>query len=78
MSVFRNRERLSPNYPIEQYWTNIPHRDTQIKILWDFYGDILDKKGVSFFTIEVEDYKQLEDIMGAIKKVKNVLIVERM
>ena len=38
----------------------------------------MDKKGVSFFTIEVEDYKQLEDIMGAIKKVKNVLIVERM
>ena len=38
----------------------------------------MDKKGVSFFTIEVEDYKQLEDIMGAIKKVKNVIIVERM
>ena len=37
----------------------------------------MDKKGVSFFTIEVEDYKQLEDIMGAIKKVKEVLIVER-
>ncbi|MFC1535348.1 RelA/SpoT family protein [Thermodesulfobacteriota bacterium] len=38
----------------------------------------MDKKGVSFFTIEVEDYKQLENIMGAIKKVKEVLIVERM
>ncbi len=38
----------------------------------------MDRKGVSFFTIEVEDYKQLEDIMGAIKKVKDVLIVERM
>ncbi|MDB9822620.1 bifunctional (p)ppGpp synthetase/guanosine-3',5'-bis(diphosphate) 3'-pyrophosphohydrolase [Deltaproteobacteria bacterium] len=37
----------------------------------------MDKKGVSFFTIEVENYKQLEDIMGAIKKVKEVLIVER-
>ncbi len=38
----------------------------------------MDKKGVSFFTIEVEDYKQLEDIIGAIKKVKNVLMVERL
>ncbi|MBW2609202.1 MAG: bifunctional (p)ppGpp synthetase/guanosine-3',5'-bis(diphosphate) 3'-pyrophosphohydrolase [Deltaproteobacteria bacterium] len=36
-----------------------------------------DKKGVSFFTIEVEDYKQLEGIMGAIKKLKDVLLVER-
>jgi len=36
-----------------------------------------DKKGVSFFTIEVENYKQLEDIMGSIKKIKEVLIVER-
>jgi GTP pyrophosphokinase len=37
----------------------------------------MDRKGVSQFTIEVEDYEQLKDIMGAIKKVKNVLIVER-
>ena len=37
----------------------------------------MDKKGVSFFTIEVKSYKQLEEIMGAIKKVENVLIVER-
>ncbi|MBN1847190.1 MAG: bifunctional (p)ppGpp synthetase/guanosine-3',5'-bis(diphosphate) 3'-pyrophosphohydrolase [Deltaproteobacteria bacterium] len=38
----------------------------------------MDKKGVSFFTIEVENYKQLEEIIGAIKKVKNVLLVERL
>ena len=38
----------------------------------------MDKKGVSFFTIEVEDYKQLEEIIGAMKKVENVLIVERL
>jgi GTP pyrophosphokinase len=37
----------------------------------------MDKKGVSFFAIEVESYKQLEEILGAIKKVENVLIVER-
>ena len=37
-----------------------------------------DKKGIAFFTIEVENYNQLHEIMGAIKKVKNVLIVERL
>ena len=37
----------------------------------------MDKKGISFFTIEVEDYKQLQDIMAAIKKVRDVLFVER-
>jgi len=37
----------------------------------------MDKKGVSFFTVEVGDYKQLEGIIGAIKKIKEVLIVER-
>lgn len=37
----------------------------------------MDKKGVSLFTIEVGNYEQLEDIMAAIKKIKNVLIVER-
>lgn len=37
----------------------------------------MDKKGVSFFTIQVSDYKHLEGIIGAIKKIKEVLIVER-
>lgn len=38
----------------------------------------MDKKGISVFTIEVENHKQLQDIMGAIKRVKDVLIVERL
>jgi len=38
----------------------------------------VDKKGIALFTIEVEDYNQLLNIMGAIKRVKNVLIVERL
>ncbi|MDY6880136.1 MAG: bifunctional (p)ppGpp synthetase/guanosine-3',5'-bis(diphosphate) 3'-pyrophosphohydrolase [Desulfatiglans sp.] len=38
----------------------------------------MDNKGVSIFTIEVGDYKQLEDIMEAIRKVKDILIVERL
>ncbi len=38
----------------------------------------VDKKGIALFTIEVEDYNQLQNIMGAIKRIKNVLIVERL
>jgi len=36
-----------------------------------------DKKGVSYFTVEVENYRQLQQIMVAVKRVKNVMIVER-
>lgn len=36
-----------------------------------------DNKGIAFFTIEVESAKQLQDIIGAIKKVRNILVVER-
>ncbi|MBW2116345.1 MAG: bifunctional (p)ppGpp synthetase/guanosine-3',5'-bis(diphosphate) 3'-pyrophosphohydrolase [Deltaproteobacteria bacterium] len=38
----------------------------------------LDQKGIAIFAIEVEDYKQLQDIINAIKKVKSVLVVERL
>ncbi len=38
----------------------------------------VDRKGIALFTIEVEDYNQLQNIMGAIKRIKNVLIVERL
>ncbi len=38
----------------------------------------VDRKGVSIFTIEVGDYKQLQNIIAAIKRVKNVLVVERL
>jgi GTP pyrophosphokinase len=37
----------------------------------------MDHKGIAQFTIEVEDFKQLQGIIGAIKKIKNVLMVER-
>ncbi len=47
-SVFKERESLSPDFPIEEHWRSIPHRDEQLKMLWDFYGDILDKRGESF------------------------------
>jgi len=38
----------------------------------------MDQKGIALFTIEVENYKQLQDIIAAIKKVKNVMVVERL
>ncbi len=38
----------------------------------------VDNKGIALFTIEVEDYDQLQDIVRAIKKVRNVLMVERL
>ena len=38
----------------------------------------VDNKGIALFTIEVEDYDQLQDIIRTIKKVKNVLMVERL
>jgi guanosine-3',5'-bis(diphosphate) 3'-pyrophosphohydrolase len=37
----------------------------------------VDRKGVLIFTIEVTDYRQLQEIMGAIKRIKNVIQVER-
>jgi cell division control protein 6 len=47
-SIFKNKESLSPDFPIEEYWDRIPHRAEQISMLWTFYGDVLDKKGESF------------------------------
>ena len=37
-----------------------------------------DKKGISIFAIELSNYQQLRDIIGAIKRVKTVLLVERL
>jgi cell division control protein 6 len=47
-SVFKNKETLSPDFPIEKYWDKIPHRADQIDVLWNLYGDILNKGGTSF------------------------------
>ncbi|UCH37094.1 MAG: AAA family ATPase [Candidatus Bathyarchaeota archaeon] len=48
LSVFKNKETLSPDFPIEKYWEKIPHRADQIRILWNLYGDVLDRAGTSF------------------------------
>ena len=38
----------------------------------------MDQKGISIFTIEVENHAHLQEITSAIKKIKSVLIVERL
>lgn len=38
----------------------------------------MDQKGISIFTIEVENHGHLQEITSAIKKIKNVLTVERL
>ena len=38
----------------------------------------VDNKGVANFTLEVVNHEQLQEIITAIKKVKNVLLVERL
>ena len=37
----------------------------------------IDKKGIALFTLEVENFQQLQDIIAGLKRVKNVLKVER-
>ncbi len=37
-----------------------------------------DRKGIANFVIQVKDFKQLQEIVNGLKKVKNVLIVERL
>jgi cell division control protein 6 len=50
-TVFRDRERLLPNFPIEQYWTSLPHREKQLTLLRNFYRDILDKGGDTYLRV---------------------------
>ncbi len=50
-SIFRDRDRLSPSFPIERHWKVLPHRVEQTEVLWSLYGDILDKRGDSFLRV---------------------------
>ena len=36
-----------------------------------------DRKGINHFVVEVDDLRQLQDIMQAIREVKDVINVER-
>ena len=53
----------------------ISHKD--INIINASISTTLDNKAVDLFTIEVRDFKQLQDVMSAIKKLKGILTVER-
>jgi cell division control protein 6 len=50
-SLFKDRDRLLPNFPIERYWSSLPHRERQLGLLRSFYGDVLEKKGESFLRV---------------------------
>lgn len=49
--IFRDKDRLLPNFPIEKFWMNLPHREKQLKFLQNFYGDVLSKRGESFLRV---------------------------
>lgn len=51
ITVFRNKDKLLPNFPIEKYWNTLPHRENQLALIRNFYVDILDKKGESFLRV---------------------------
>jgi guanosine-3',5'-bis(diphosphate) 3'-pyrophosphohydrolase len=53
---------------LSQSEANIVNADVQTTV---------DKKGISTFTIEVSDYKQLKNIISKIKNIKEILKVER-
>lgn len=50
-TVFKDRERLLPDFPIEKYWNSLPHREEQVSFLWNIYGSILERPSESFLRI---------------------------
>ncbi|UCH02451.1 MAG: orc1/cdc6 family replication initiation protein, partial [Candidatus Bathyarchaeota archaeon] len=50
-TVFRDKDKLLPNFPIEKHWKTLPHREHQLETIRNFYADILDKKGESFLRV---------------------------
>ncbi|MEM2922494.1 MAG: AAA family ATPase [Candidatus Bathyarchaeia archaeon] len=49
--IFKDRDKLLPNFPIERYWNSLPHRERQLALLRSFYWDILDRRGESFLRV---------------------------
>lgn len=49
--IFRDRELLSPSFPIEKHWRTLPHRAEQLRSLWSLYGDVLEKRAESFLRV---------------------------
>jgi len=50
-SIFKDKDRLLPNFPIEKYWSTLPHRSKQVEMLWSIYGNVIEKKGESFLRV---------------------------
>jgi len=51
MGVFRDRDRLLPDFPIEDYWDSLPYRDFELKTLWSFFKPALEDPKSSFLRI---------------------------
>ena len=68
ISVERKGMLADVSMVISQKDANIIHAEAKTTV---------DHKGIAVFTIEVESYRQLQEIMVALKKVRSVLIVER-
>ena len=68
VSVERKGMLADVSMVISQKDANIIHAEAKSTV---------DNKGIAVFTIEVESYRQLQEIMGALKRVKSVLIVKR-
>ena len=68
ISVERKGMLADVSMVISQKDANIIHAEAKSTV---------DNKGIALFTIEVQSYRQLQEIMGALKKVRSVLIVKR-
>ncbi|MEM2169693.1 MAG: AAA family ATPase [Candidatus Bathyarchaeia archaeon] len=51
MGVFRDRDRLLPDFPIEDYWDSLPYRDFELKTLWSIFKPALEDPKNSFLRV---------------------------
>ncbi|RJS74276.1 hypothetical protein CW710_01885 [Candidatus Bathyarchaeota archaeon] len=47
-SVFKARDRLLPDFPIETVWDSLPHREAELGILWDMFKHVLERPMEAF------------------------------
>lgn len=46
--MFKARDRLLPDFPIESIWDSLPHREMELSILWDMFKHVLEKPMEAF------------------------------
>ena len=51
MGVFRDRDRLLPDFPIEDYWDSLPYRDLELKTVWSVFKPALEDPKGSFLRV---------------------------